>query len=508
MRVDVSAATALGLPVGAGAVRWWADRSHAERVALIALVGVLAAGGLLRGLLMAAWSPAFMGWPDAKSYLDVAHGELFSNVLRPAGYPMFVRALDGLHSSLSVLVVANHALGLGTAALLFAAVARAGAPPLLGLVPAAIVALNGDTAFLEHAPLSEPLFTFLVALAAYAGVRALEGPSAVWPVVAGLALGYATTVRVVGLALLPVFGVWLLAAAHGPLRRRARTTAIAAAAALALLGAYQAATYVSVGETGLSRHGAWHLYARVAGFADCSRFEPPAGTAALCERIARSDRGTVDQYLFMPAQSPAFRAFGDPFVSSDQHVAALGSFARTAIVHQPFDYLREVGGDMLRYVAPESMRRFGGGPSYADLVGEPILANPLYEAQGLTSVGAYYGPETAAYFADTGLLDALRGYEAATRVQGPLFVVLALLSLTAPLVLRGRARAAAALFAITAWALLVAPVAALEFSARTAVPGFGVLGAAAALGAWGWAVRASARTPCASPSPTGGATRA
>src|SRR4051812_36447485 len=268
-----------------------------------ALLAVLGAGIGLRVLAMVAWSPAFMGWPDAKSYLDVAHGELFSNVLRPAGYPMFLRVLDAVHPSLGLVVLANHALGLGTAVLLFAAVARAGAPPLLGVLPAAIVALCGDVAFLEHAPLSEPLFTFLVALAAYAAVRTQERSGVGWPVVAGLALGYATTVRVVGAVLLPVFALWLLSAAHGPLRRRARTAGIGAAAALALLGAYAAAEYASIGSLGLSRHGDWHLYARVAGFADCSRFDPPAGTTVLCERTPRGERGTVDQYLFTSAHS-------------------------------------------------------------------------------------------------------------------------------------------------------------------------------------------------------------
>jgi hypothetical protein len=462
-----------------------AHRTRSERVALAALAAVLVAGALLRGLLIEAWSPAFMGWPDAKSYLDVAHGELFSNVLRPAGYPLFLRSLDGLHASLGVVVGVNHALGLATAVLLFMTVRRLGAPPLLGLVPAVFVALSGDTGFLEHAPLSEPLFTFLVAGVAYAAVRAVEDPSALWPVVVGLALGYATTVRVVGLALLPVFGLWLLLAAP----RRVRTAGVAAAAALAVLAAYQVAEYAATGHTGLSRHGDWHLYARAAGFADCSRFRPPPGTAVLCQRAPRADRGTVDEYLFKPRQSPAYRAFGDPFVSSDAHVAALGRFARAAIVHQPLDYLREVGGDLLRYVAPESLRRYGGGPSYADLVGRPILANPVYQSQALASIGAFYGPVPAAYFADEGMLHALRRYEAATRVQGPLMVALALLSLTAPFALRGPARRGALLLALTAWALLVVPVATLEFSARTAIPGLGVLSAAAALGAWGWVTR-------------------
>ena len=51
-------------------------------------------GAVVRGLFMAAWSPAFMGWPDAKSYIDVSQGELFGNPLRPAGYPLFLRGAE------------------------------------------------------------------------------------------------------------------------------------------------------------------------------------------------------------------------------------------------------------------------------------------------------------------------------------------------------------------------------------------------------------------------------
>jgi hypothetical protein len=473
--------------------RWWSRTPAQERVAVLGLAGILVAGAALRITMMVAWQPAFMGWPDAKSYLDVAHGELFGNVLRPAGYPMFLRVLDGFGLGLTGIVAVNHALGLGAAVLLYLAVGAAGGPPLIGLLPAAVVALNGDGVFLEHSPLSEPLFTFLVALALYGAVRTLHRPGAGWPVVVGLALACATVVRVVGEPLLLAFAAWLALASYGPWRQRLRTTAIAAAAAVALLGAYTVAEYASVGTTGLSRHGAWHLYARVAAFADCSKFDPPPGTRVLCESTPPGHRAGVDGYLFKPWDSPAFRAFGDPFQTTDAETAEVGAFARAAIVHQPLDYLREVGADALRYVAPESMRRFGGGPSYADLVGGPILFNRQFQDDGLDAIRAYYDPAATAYTFYPGVLDVLRGYESATRIQGPLMIILALLSLTGPLSLRGRPRAAALLFALTAWILLLAPVAALEFSARTAVPGFGALGAAAAAAAWGHATALSSR---------------
>lgn len=462
-----------------------AERAAHERLAIRALAALLLAGLLLRLALMAAWQPAFMGWPDAKSYLDVAHGELFSNTLRPAGYPAFLRVLDGLGGGISAIVLANHALGLATAAVLFGAVRRLGGSPWLGLLPAGIVALNGDGIFLEHSPLSEPLFIFLVAVGLYAAVRALDRAGPGWPALAGLALAGAATVRVVGLALLPVVGLWLAFASHGALRRRLLAAGLAAVAALAVLGTYYALEQRATGETGLSRRGIWHYYGRVAPFADCSEFLAPPGTAALCESTPPAQRPTTDAYIFNWWYSPAVRTFDYPFASSPVGAGQVGAFARAVIVHQPLDYLAAVGGDMLRYVAPESFRDISGGPSYADLVGKPILRHPEFGREGLTSIRRHYGYKSREFKADRSLMDALTGYESVTRVQGPLMALLALLAIAGPVVTRGRLRAAALLFSLSAWTLLVAPVASLQFASRTAVPAFGVLGVAAAIGGWG-----------------------
>ncbi len=471
-------------------------RAHVRSTARVrhgGLLGVLVAGAALRGLFMAAWQPAFMGWPDAKSYLDAAHGVVFASTLRPAGYPIFLRLMDAVVPSITAIVIVNHLLGLATAALLYLALIRVRAPARVALVPAAVAALGGDAMFLEHSPLSEPLFIFLIALGLYAAVRTLPRASPWWPALAGVALAASSTVRVVGVVLLPIVGLWLLLAAHGSLRRRLATTGIAAAAALALLGAYGVAEYRSVGDVGLSRHGAWHVYGRVAPFADCSKFRPPAGTAPLCESTPRARRPYTDAYIFNWWFSPAIRTYGYAFASSPAGTARIEAFALAAIVHQPLDYLREVGAGMLRYVAPASLRGVGGGPTYSELVGPRILFNPFFEYDGLGSVRSYYGWRARSFHANTGLLGALRGYESATRVDGALMVVLALLSFLAPFVTRGLARRAALLFALSAWALLAVPVATLEFSARTGVPGFGALGAAAALGGWGCVAAARRR---------------
>ena len=469
---------------------FWKRKPPESRRVLVALALVLGLGALLRLLMIFAWQPALMGWPDAASYVNVADGELFGNELRPAGFPLFLRLLHELSPSLQLVVVVQHLLGLGSAALLYLAVARTGVPRALGLLPAAIVALGGDGIFLEHAPISEALFIFCIALALYTAVRTLEGGSLLWPAACGVTLAAATTVRVVALPLLPLLLLWLLAGAAPGLRRRVAVAAVWAAGVVAVLGTYYVAEQRAVGDAGLSRNGIWNLYGRVAPFADCSKFTPPPGTEPLCERTSRSARPFTNQYTFNWFYSPAIRAFGDPHTASPAETAEVASFAWAVVLHQPLDYLEEVGAGLLRYVAPDSLRGYGGGPSYRDLVREPILFNRLYQAEGRKVARRYYS-DVGRYESSRGLLRTLRGWEWATRIQGPLFVMLALLSLAAPMLTSGRVRAGSALFALVAWTLLVVPVATVEFSARTAVPGFGPLGAAAAVG--GWRVLVAAR---------------
>jgi hypothetical protein len=468
------------------AVRRFMPETRERRVALGGLLLVLGAGAIVRVLFMTAWSPAFMGWPDAKSYIDVSQGELFGNPLRPAGYPLFLVGVNAIWTNIHFVVAVNHLLGLATAVVLYAAVVRAGGPRWLGLIPAAVVALGGTQMFLEHSVLSEPLFTFLTAVGVYAAVRcAIERPRwALWPAAAGVALACSASVRVVGLAMIPVVCLWLGAAASGPLRRRIASAAVAAVAALAVLSAYWIAEYSTVGSVGMSRNGDYHLYGRVAAFADCTKFTPPAGTEVLCETTPRSERPIVDAYIFSYWHSPAVRVYGSPFDASPEASAKVGEWARAVALAQPVDYLQEVGFGMLRYVAPESdaLHAYGGGPGYDALTGRNILLNPNFQSHAIDSLQQYYGWSESDYEKRSGMLSVLRGYEWATRIRGPLFVVLALLSIAGPLLARGAERRVAWLLTLVAWALLTAPVATLEFSARTAVPAFGFLGAAAAVG--------------------------
>src|SRR3954468_3323188 len=462
-----------------------------RRGGLYGLGAILALGALLRLALVLGWQPALFGWPDAASYIDVANGQLFGNELRPAGYPLFLRGLHAAAPSLTLVVVAQHLLGLASALALYLAVVRAGAPRVFGLIPAAVLALGGDGIFLEHAPISEPLFIFLVAVALYLGVRSLEGAQLRWPLMLGATLAVAAGVRVVALPLLPLVGIVLFSFAAAPVRRRTPLVPVGALGILAVLAPYYVIEHHDTGRVGLSRNGMWNLYGRVAPFADCSKFDPPAGTQSLCETTPRSQRPLTYQYTFNWYFSPAVRQLANPHVATADQTNTVAAWSISVILGQPLDYAAEVGAGMLRYVAPESFKGFGGGPSYHDLVHGQILFNRAFQKEGLRVARTYHYRDAGSFKVHRGSLHALRWWESITRLQGPFFVLFALLSLAAPFV--GRRRGPAVLFAVVAWELLVVPVATVEFSARTAVPGFGALAAAAALGAWRCSAWVSAR---------------
>jgi 4-amino-4-deoxy-L-arabinose transferase-like glycosyltransferase len=451
-----------------------------------ALMAILVAGALLRLLLVLAWKPAFFGWPDAASYIGVSQsGDFFRNELRPAGYPLALRGMNELSPTLLFVVLVHHVLGLASAALMYSTVVRTGISRRLALLPAAVMALAAPVFFMEHSANSEALFVFLMTLALYCGVRTTEGLSLWWPALGGLALATAASVRVVALPILMLGAVWLLFAVPGaPWRHRAAVTAMGVLGALALLVPYYVVEYAAEGRTGLSRNGAWNIYGRVAPFANCSKFTPPKGTEILCENAPRSKRPYTNQYTFNWYYSPAIRYFGDPHTASAAQTAAVKSFTWAVITHQPLDFLEEVGGATLRYVAPESFRGYGGGYSWHDLVHHQVLFNSTYNPLGLRDARPHY-TDARRFHVNRNLITVLRTYESATRIQGPVFVLLALLSLAAPFLTSGRARWAAVLFAMSAWVMLVVPVATVEFSARTAVPALGPFVAAAAIGTQG-----------------------
>ena len=228
--------------------------------------------------------------------------------------------------------------------------------PSAGAVGAATILLSLDQIFLEHALMNETLFTLLFVVALYAAVRSLGDARPIigwldsrhaWIAAAAIAIALAAWVRAVGVPVIALFVLWFALACPGSWRARLANAAIAALVALAVLLGYFAMHASATGYFGLSEASGWALYSRVALFADCTRFDPPEGTRALCETTPASERPGADFYGHEPG-SPARRLFGEPPAGDEQ----LSEFARSALLAQPLSYAADLGRDLIRYFYP------------------------------------------------------------------------------------------------------------------------------------------------------------
>jgi 4-amino-4-deoxy-L-arabinose transferase-like glycosyltransferase len=446
-----------------------------ERTVLVVLALLLAVGIALRLTLMLAQSPALLGYDDTLVFLRSARDQLFGVPSSPVGYVAFLRAAHWVWGNLAFVVGVQHLLGVATALLLFSTVRRV-APAGWGLVPAAVVLLAGPQILLEHAVLSEALFAFLVAASCYCATRAVTGGSAAWGWAAGALAASAGCVRSLGLALAVLVVGCLVLGTRGGWRPRLAAGAAAAVAAWLVIAPYVVVTKREVGYVGpgLTRASGWALYARTAPFADCDRFTPPAGTAALCERRPPAKRPEARHYALF--DSPAEKAFGPPPYARPRANRAMTAFARAAILHQPLDYLADVGADLGRYWSSEPRTSGATGESY-DVFARHLATLPLTTA-GFTAKWYSTPPQPG----DEGLASGVREWEQRTRLEGPLLVLLTLLALLGLPLARGPRLAVQLLLVGTSLLLLVGSVASAFFDARYAVPGYGPLAASGALG--------------------------
>ncbi len=451
----------------------------------LVLLSMLSAGAALRAWFMVAYRPAFVGYPDARAYIMAARGPLYWNFYKPVGYPLLLRVLRALDSRLSFTVAVQHLLGIATAGLIYLTTVPLLRRRWLALLPVAVVLFGGSQVFLEHSVLSDGPYSFLLAIALYCAVSGLDGRRRLgWLAGAGAALGASVTLRTVGLFLLPVVAAW--AGLTTPtLPGSARAALAVLAPAMILLVAYLIPQRAATGSWALTRSTNFALYARLAPLADCTRFAPPAGTAGLCEPSDPRTRPNANWYIF-DFGSPAVKLYGVPPWPLTPVAAAeyrwrgdepTGRFARAVLRHQPLDYLASVLEGVANYVVPRAGRASVFEYDQEILIAE--LRNPHFEQAALEDITAYYC--TDAGYRRRGVR-ALEAYGRAAKTEGPLTAALAGLMLAGWALTRGRAHAAASLFASTSLSLAVAPVATVFYDVRYAAPMAIPLTAAAALG--------------------------
>jgi 4-amino-4-deoxy-L-arabinose transferase-like glycosyltransferase len=476
-------------------LRGWWGRGRAVLLAHPGLVGLgllLAAGAALRIVLSLAYRPATLSQFDANVYVWQAAGALFESPIQAPGYSLFLRGPHLLSDEVSFTISVQHAFALATALLAWWMIRRLSGSDWLGLVPAAVVLFNGDSLLLEHSLMSEPVFTFLIVAMLAAALRALDDIRAWrWLALAGALLGAAIWVRYAALAVVPVLAGWALIACR-PARRAGLIAAGATLVPVVLIvGLLVVAQGRETGFYGLGEAGGWALYSRVAGFAECDRFDPPAGTQPLCERTAPEQRRNPDWYGYDP-DSPAVRLFGGQPAGDD----SLGAWARRAIVAQPLDYVAEVLDDLALFVdeEPWTNRNYSliGPRSISFTLRSPdascppdVCRAPPLGIEG-NSVYGWTSPEHNSYYApfeprrDQGVV-VFQDLQRVLRVHGPLLGLMAAISLLGLLAIRGRLAKAQWLLTLTAFAVLVFPVATTTYNVRYAIPALPVLAAAATL---------------------------
>jgi len=421
-------------------------------------------------------------------------------VIRPLGYPLFLRLLS-LLGDIHLVPLVQHAIGLAAGVLIYAVLRRLGARPWVAALGAAPLMLDGYQVYLEHFVMAETLFEVLV-VSAFALLLWRRVPGAGACAAAGGLLAAAALTRSVGLLLLvPALG-YLTARRVGALR-----LVCAAATGVTVLGSYALWFRVEHDSFALQAYSGYFLAGRVEPFADCAGITLSDLQRPLCDARPRTERRNADRYVWDP-DSPLRRL--DGVAVSDRNRVAAG-FARQVIRHQPGDYLRVVGGDTLRYLSPGRTDRQGSFPvaawqfrtEFSPDPWQPIMPPPDPYVSGWTWPGPSVsdGVTIAAHGFDLARVRPAFGERAATALaryqrlgftDGPLLAAGLLLGLLAGAGRlrppgqgrpdQRRLRHAGALCSVAGLSLLIGPAATSVFDYRYLLPTLVVLPPAGAIG--------------------------
>jgi hypothetical protein len=301
---------------------------------------ILLAAVVLRLVVMIGYPPA-MFFNDSYNYMTDAVTKT-PDMVRGDGYPLFLWVLLPFHS-LNVVTGLQALMGLAMGTGIYAVLRHRGLPWWGATIPALPVLFDVFEVQLEHMIAADVLFYTLVTL-----VLVLlcwwDRPPLWIAVLAGLATGYATTVRGVGEPLLVLVVIAML------LRRMGwqRVLATAVAGAAPILG-YVIWFHSFTGKYALNESTGTFLYSRVQSFADCNRMDPSAKLRVLCDPRPLKDRPSSQEYLWSD-RTPLATLTGNNNANrfTPQIESLTMQFAERAIEKQPLDYIKVVASDTLR----------------------------------------------------------------------------------------------------------------------------------------------------------------
>ena len=355
-------------------------------------MGILALGLVLRLLAIVSW------WPVTPT-LDDGYQRFASNPFldpqHPAGYGLIVAALGHLSRRVAFTVGLQHVIGLVSAVVLWRAARRVCVSRWAALLVLALMTLDPDLIFLEHSIMSESWAVLTIVLALYATVRCCERPGGrsgwLWALGSGTALAAGVMIRSATLPLVPVIAIAVLCWEPGAWRAwrtNVRAAALLVATVVVLLLGFASANAAFGQRFGIAPSPGWYLYGRVAQFADCSRFDPPAGTRALCQTTAPEQRPSAYVYEF-GAGSPAIRRFG----AFGSHDALVGAWAKRALAAQPGDALQTAWSYLRAYWVPSTLpARLRATSDGLDPQLQFTYANPYFVDAIHRDLARFYAP--------------------------------------------------------------------------------------------------------------------
>ena len=346
-----------------------------------------------RVLTMIAYQPALL-YIDSFSYLKNV-GPLYPTGNEPIGYPLVLKWLLGVGDFQTVVAV-QHLLGLAMGLCVYLLLLRHRMPKTLAVLASAPVLLDAYEWQIEQNLLTDSLFLALIT----AGLvlltwRRRPGP---WLAAsAGLLLGAAVTVRLVGEAALIPAVLFVVLAAGGTWKRRAKVLGAFVVACAVPLGSYAIYVHSFTGTYSLQTSNAIMLYGRTASVADCATL--PADLKPLCPTGSEATRRYLGpDYYSSSSTSPYFT---HPALDSQAT-----SFSHYVIEHQPLRFADAVGSDFLKlFTAPHDT-----------VIGATPVSRWQFQTTYPTFLPLQPGPELAAFgqsppTVNVGVAQVLRDYQ-------------------------------------------------------------------------------------------------